>query len=64
MIERKLVHTEVYKTRTITVRHMGPDLLSYVGDIELPNFYWDTQAAVSAGKRYINEEIRERGGKK
>lgn len=47
--------------RTVSVRFMGPDFLSYVDDEELPNFYVSAQAAVAAGQRYILEAEKVRG---
>lgn len=48
---------ELYRGSLISVRFMGPDFLCYVGDIEMSGFYVSPAAAVSAGQRYINDEI-------
>lgn len=63
-IERKKVgKTERYKGSDIEVRFMGPDLLAYVDGMELPNFYLDAEAARAAGRRYVDEEQKERKAK-
>jgi hypothetical protein len=59
MIERKQVGKPVmYEGRKIIVRYMGPDLLTYVDDIELGGFYLNSEAAIGAGKRHIDAEIK------
>jgi hypothetical protein len=58
-ITRKVVgKPEAYRGRTITARHMGPDLLGYVDDIELSGFFIDVEAVRSGGQRYIDAEIK------
>lgn len=58
-LKRKLVgKPEEYRGRKITARHMGPDLLGYVDDIELSGFFLDTEAVQAAGQRYIDAEIK------
>lgn len=59
MIQRKLICSEDYRGYQIHVKYMGPDLLAYVGEEELPGFYLDSQAALAAGKRYVDDKIRE-----
>lgn len=59
-IERKLIgEPEQYHGRTITVRRMGPDLLAYVDDVELPNFYLTAEAARIGGRKYIDQRRKE-----
>lgn len=60
-IERKKVgKTERYEGSDIDVRFMGPDLLAIVDGVELPNFYLTPEAARAAGRRYVDEQLRER----
>jgi hypothetical protein len=56
---RKIVATDVYEGRRITVRYMGPDLLCEVEGIELAGFYLNTEGAYGAAHRYIDAEIKE-----
>lgn len=58
-VERTTVKSEWYEGRLVSAKFMGPDLLAYVGDVELPNFYETPRAAIAAGKRYIDEENKE-----
>lgn len=51
---------ELYRDRLISVRLMGPDFLAYVDDIELSGFYISPNAAVAAGQRYVNDDIKNR----
>lgn len=58
-IERKVVGEPAqYQGRTITARHMGPDLLGYVDDVELSGFYLDVEAVRAAGRRYVDAELK------
>ena len=52
---------ETYKGHTLQARFLGPDLLGYVDDVELPNFYASAAAARDAGRRYVDDQIKERG---
>ncbi len=58
-VQRKLLLETRYKGHEIEVRRMGPDLLAYVDNVELPGFYIDTQAAVRGCTQYINQIIKE-----
>lgn len=61
VVERKLVKSENYHKHILQARHMGPDLLGFVDGMELSNFFVDVEAALSAGRRYIdNQEEEER----
>jgi hypothetical protein len=57
-IKRKLIRSEAYQGRTIEARWMGPDLLCFVNGTELGSFYIDAQAAIDAGSRYIDADIK------
>ena len=48
---------QIYRDHLIQVRIMGPDILCYVGEIELSGFFISEGAAVAAGQRHINAEI-------
>lgn len=59
MIARKYVGEPMpYKGRVIVATLAGPDLLSYVNDIEMPHFYMSLTAARKAGMRYVDAEIK------
>ncbi len=65
MIERKQVGaTEDYRGYTLSVRYMGPDLLAYVGVIELSGFYLNREAALAAARRYVDDDIKAREKRK
>lgn len=49
-----------YKGRTILLRYAGPDLLCYVDNDELPNFYESMDAGYKAGRKYIDQQEAER----
>ena len=51
---------ELYRGYTISVMLMGPDFLVFVGEVELANFYTSPGAAVNAGQRYIEDDIKAR----
>lgn len=58
-IERKVIgEPRKYRGRTITVRHMGPDLLCEIDSIELSGFFIDVKSAVAGGERYIDAQIK------
>jgi hypothetical protein len=42
---RQVGETETYHGRRLVVRFCGPDLLSYVDDIELSDFYLNVEVA-------------------
>lgn len=58
-IVRKLVAREIYEGAQLEARHMGPDLLSFVDGVELPQFYIDAEAAFVAGRRFIDAQRAE-----
>lgn len=59
-MKRKSVgKAEVYHGHRIQPAFMGPDLVCYVDDTELPNFYLDAEAARRAGRQYVDEKRRE-----
>jgi len=61
MIERKTIgETEHYKGHEIEVRYMGPDLLAYVDGQEVGNFYLTAEYARAAGRRYIDQQEKEK----
>lgn len=57
-IVRKLISSESYQGRRLSARHMGPDLLAYVDDMELSGFYVDASSAIAAGKRHVDAELK------
>lgn len=57
---KKVGETVSYKGHKITVRYLGPDLLCYVGETELPNFYTGAEAARKAGMRHIDHIEKEK----
>ena len=58
-IERKQVGPTVdYHGRKLLARHMGPDLLGFVDDMELSGFFLDVEAAHDAGRRHVDGEIK------
>lgn len=57
-LTRKLIAETIYQNHRIEARYMGPDLLAYVNDIELANFYVNTQAAFEAGRRHVDYELK------
>lgn len=60
MVTRRQVGEPLaYKGRTITTTMLGPDLLSYVDEIEMPHFYLSLTAARKAAMRYVDTEIKE-----
>lgn len=58
LIRKVVSKPEEYRGRTITIRHMGPDLLCEVDGIELSGFFIDTEAARAGGQRHIDAEIK------
>jgi hypothetical protein len=58
-LERKLVKKEEFHGRRLEARHMGPDLLGYVDGVELSGFFIDVEAALSGGRRFVEEEEKE-----
>lgn len=59
MINRPLVKSEDYHEHLLEARFMGPDLLSFVDSVELPNFYVDVEASLRAGRRFIDAQEKE-----
>jgi hypothetical protein len=60
VIERKQVgDAERYHGRRLHASYMGPDLLSNVDGVELPAFYLSVEAAIGAGRRYVDDQIKE-----
>jgi hypothetical protein len=60
MIQRNTVGQPLeYKGSTILVTLAGPDLLCYVDGTELPNFFLSVKGAHTAGKRYVDEKLKE-----
>ena len=56
MLTRKQIGKALsYKGHKIVVRHLGPDLLCYVDNVELNAFYETTENARNAGKRYVDQ---------
>lgn len=55
---------ERYQGRRLLARYAGPDLLAYVDDMELAGFYINVEAALEAGRRHVNAEIKEAKAKK
>lgn len=59
-VERKPVgDPEPYHGWRLQARFMGPDLLSYVDDLEMPNFYIDVASALAGGRRYVDAQLKE-----
>lgn len=59
--ERKLVGEPItYKGRRIEARYCGPDLLCHVDGAEVGNFYDNVAAAHAAGKRYVDQQEKEK----
>lgn len=50
----------MYRGRLVSARYMGPDLLAFVNDVELPHFYDGLEAVRSAGRRWIDAEEKDR----
>ena len=64
-IERKQVgDAERYLGRRLTAHYMGPDLLARVDGVELANFYVGVEAAIAAGRRYVDDQVKEQKGKR
>lgn len=60
MIERKQVgDAERYHGRRLHAAYMGPDLIGYVDGVELSGFFLNVEAAISGGRRYVDEQIKE-----
>lgn len=55
-VNRTLIKSEVYQGRTLQARYMGPDLLSYCNGNEMPGFYIDVEAALRAGRKFVDAE--------
>lgn len=56
MLRREPVgNAESYRGRELEVRFMGPDLLAYVDGVELSGFFLNREAALGAGRRYVDE---------
>jgi histidinol-phosphate/aromatic aminotransferase/cobyric acid decarboxylase-like protein len=62
--ERKQVgDAERYHGRRLHASFMGPDLLANVNGVELPAFYLTVEAAIAAGRRYVDDQVREEAKK-
>jgi hypothetical protein len=61
---RQVGDAERYHGRRLHAAHMGPDLLSYVDDVELGGFYLNVEAALAAGRRYVDGQIKEEKSRK
>lgn len=59
MINRPLVKSEYYHEHLLEARFMGPDLLSFVDSVELPQFYVDVEAALLSGRKFIDAQEKE-----
>jgi hypothetical protein len=59
LIRKQVGDAERYQGRRLVARHMGPDLLAYVNDVELASFYINVESAIAAGRRYVDDEIKE-----
>lgn len=60
MIKRKQVgDAERYHGRRLYASYLGPDLLANVDDIELPTFFLTVESALSAARKYVDEQIKE-----
>lgn len=55
---------ERYHGRRLHASSMGPDLLSNVDGVELPAFYLSVEAAIAAGRRYVDDQIKEEAKRK
>lgn len=59
-VERKIVGEPLqYKGHKIEARYMGPDLLCYVDNQNIGQFYLNVEAVKTAGKRYVDELTKE-----
>jgi len=58
-INRKLIATEEYRGRTIEVRFMGPDVISMIDGVELPNFFLSSDGARRTARRCIDDWLKE-----
>lgn len=56
---RQVGPTVRYEGRVLSAHHMGPDLLAYVDGVELAAFYLNVESAHAAGRRYVDEQIKE-----
>jgi hypothetical protein len=59
LIRKQVGDAERYEGRRLVARFMGPDLLAYVNDVELASFYINVESAIAAGRRYVDDEIKE-----
>ena len=60
MIKRRQVgDAERYHGRRLHASYLGPDLLANVDDIELPTFFMTVEAALSAARKYVDEQLKE-----
>lgn len=55
---RQVGDAERYHGRRLTAHYMGPDLLAFVDGVELGGFYRDVEAALAAGRRHVDAEIK------
>lgn len=49
----------VYQGRSIVLRIMQPDLIAEVDGIQVGQFWRDFEAGLAAGKRHVDEEVKE-----
>lgn len=61
---RQVGDAERYHGRRLSAHFLGPDLLGYVDDIELSGFYLNVEAALAAGRRYVDDQIKEEAKKR
>ena len=59
MIREHVGKAELYRNHAIQAVYMGPDLLVEVDTVELGNFYLTREAALAAGRRYVDEKLKE-----
>lgn len=62
-VERPCVSTDVYEGRLLEAQLCGPDLIGLVDGRELPGFFLFARAAIAAGKKYVDEQIKEEQAK-
>lgn len=56
---RQVGDAERYQGRRLTAHYMGPDLLAYVDGVDLAAFYLTVEAAMEAGRRYVDDQVKE-----
>lgn len=58
IVREQVCPPERYHGRLLTACHMGPDVLGYVDGIELGGFFMSPHAAIAAGRRYVDDQIK------